>query len=227
MLSKSYKLICFDADGTLLDYDSSEAWALEQACKRHGLAFCNDTVERYRKINKRLWDALEQGKIEIERLKKERFIKTFPSVSEEEALSLSKTYLFYLQKAGFLIEGAEEVLKNLYGRYRLILLSNGLAATQEGRLKAAGIYHYFDSVITSESAGYAKPDKRIFDAALKGAKSKAEEALMVGDNFNADIEGAINAGMDACWYNPQNDEKDSKQIYITVKRLTELLNFLI
>ncbi|MEM5947316.1 YjjG family noncanonical pyrimidine nucleotidase [Spirochaetia bacterium 38H-sp] len=227
MPGKKYRLICFDADGTLFDYNRAEEWALKNTFLEHNLAFSGKTIETYRKINKSLWDRLEQGNIKIERLKIERFTKTFPGLSEKEALELSKTYLEHLKKTGFLISGAEETIRALHGKYKLILLTNGLAKTQEGRLRASGLYAYFDAVITSEEAGCAKPDERIFRMALSIAKVISRESLMVGDNLTADIKGALMAGMDACWYNPLYEEKNKTEEYLIIKNLKELLNFLL
>jgi len=66
-------------------------------------------------------------------------------------------------------------------------------------LVRTGLYRHFKPVIISEIAGYEKPDKRIFFKALKTAGVKAKDAVYVGDNYIADVEGAKKAGISPVW----------------------------
>lgn len=67
----------------------------------------------------------------------------------------------------------------------------------------SGIGQFFEVVITSETAGFRKPDSRIFQLAIDRAGAYTAESLMIGDNLAADIGGARNFGMDQVFFNPK------------------------
>ena len=82
-------------------------------------------------------------------------------------------------------------------------MTNGLQAVQRGRLARSVIRQYIAEIIISEEIGVAKPAKEFFDAALaRLGNPSRREVLMIGDGWNSDILGAIQQGLDACWYNP-------------------------
>ena len=93
---------------------------------------------------------------------------------------------------------SQEVLKTLHGRYKLGIIANQSAGTEE-RLVQFGIRDYFDVVVASAEAGVAKPDKRIFELALSQAGCLANEACMVGDRLDNDIAPAAEMGMYTVW----------------------------
>lgn len=74
-------------------------------------------------------------------------------------------------------------------------------------LKALGIYELFDSITTSEEAGYFKPHPRPFQLALEKAGVKAEEALYVGDNPKKDCVGAKSVGMISVLLDPSGEKR--------------------
>jgi putative hydrolase of the HAD superfamily len=91
-------------------------------------------------------------------------------------------------------------------------------------LQNSGIEHYFKTVTNSEMAGVKKPNPIIFNFALKQAQANLKDALMIGDSWEADIEGAMNMGMDALFFNEFNVEVDDK--VLQVKHLNEIKRFL-
>ena len=73
------------------------------------------------------------------------------------------------------------------------------------KLKYSKIDHYFKWVVTSESSGYRKPDRGIFDFALGCSGGAQGGMVVIGDNLQTDILGANNAGWKSVWYNPQKE----------------------
>jgi len=69
-------------------------------------------------------------------------------------------------------------------------------------LDAFGIVDRFDAVTTSEAVGYTKPDGRMFADAIERWGGDAGDAVMVGDRYPHDVEGASDAGIDAVAYGP-------------------------
>ena len=97
-----------------------------------------------------------------------------------------------------LYNGAAEVLEKLKPRYHLGIIANQNPGTEE-RLKAYGIHHFFDVIIASAEAGLDKPDPEIFRLALREAGCMPDEAFMVGDRLDNDIEPAAGLGMHTVW----------------------------
>lgn len=93
---------------------------------------------------------------------------------------------------------SREVLQSLYGIYKLGIIANQSAGTEE-RLVQFGIREYFDVIVSSAEAGVAKPDRSIFELALSQAGCTAAEACMVGDRLDNDIVPAVEMGMSAVW----------------------------
>lgn len=97
-----------------------------------------------------------------------------------------------------LYAGASDVVSALHGKYRLGIIANQSLGTQE-RIDNWGIGKYFDVVMASAEAGCAKPDPRIFTAALQKAGCEAGEAVMIGDRLDNDIVPAKKLGMKTVW----------------------------
>ncbi len=91
-----------------------------------------------------------------------------------------------------------DVLQSLHGRYKLGIIANQSAGTEE-RLVQFGIRDYFDIIVSSAEEGVAKPDKRIFELALQRAGCTAAESCMVGDRLDNDIAPAAEMGMYTVW----------------------------
>ena len=89
-----------------------------------------------------------------------------------------------------------------YPKLKIALISNAARSTETYKrtLDALGIGEYFDHFVISCEIGYLKPRKEIFRHALKLLGVKPEEALHIGDLFNADVVGAVSCGMNACLY---------------------------
>lgn len=114
------------------------------------------------------------------------------------------------------VPGAPEVLRTLSGKYVLGLLTNaGISDTRLVKLALArlGLVDFFKVVLTSQDLGAKKPDAIFFTKALEAVGCLACEAVMVGDNYDADIRGAKMAGLRTVWYNPSSSVPPHGQAY--------------
>ena len=198
-----YELVFLDLDGTVLDFARAEREALAGLFSGHGLALDGRTKEAYERVNRALWAALERGETTIGELKVERFRRLFAETGiGEDAERWSADYIDRLSRGIFPIEGAEETCAYLAGKYRLVAISNGIAAVQRLRVANSFLARHVDLLIVSEEAGCAKPDPAIFEYASReaGFHDKAR-MVMVGDSLASDIQGAVNFGIDSCWTN--------------------------
>ena len=114
-----------------------------------------------------------------------------------------------------------ETLEYLKSKYELVTLTDWYAESQGERLKKAGLLKYFETIYSAENTN-RKPFKEAFIRAI--GTNKPEECVMIGDIIERDVKGAINAGLQAIWYNPNNKEKDMECITISkIEKLRDIL----
>jgi putative hydrolase of the HAD superfamily len=133
-------------------------------------------------------------------------------------------YLEICPTKTILMPGAIETLDYLADKYDLHLITNGFAETQRRKLKHSDLGKYFQSLTISEEVGVQKPHPLVFETALKNAGSNLKTSHYVGDNFEADVKGALNSGWKAYWYT-QNDNSFEHERCSTISRLNELKNY--
>ena len=198
-----YEFIFLDADDTLLDFLKTERAAITESFTRFGLEPTDALIRRYSAINQSCCERMERGEITRQRVLIERFERLFGELGADiDPQTFEHTYQYLLGQWAFLVEGTFEILEYLRPKYKLYIASNGVAATQDSRLRAAGLVPWFDSIFISERIGRNKPDKEYFDrcfAQIPGFRH--DRALIVGDSLSSDILGGKNAGIDTCWFN--------------------------
>lgn len=201
---KTYELLLLDADETLFDFRRAEAFALERAFAERGLAASPETVACYDAINKEIWRRFERGEIDQATLKVERFALLFADLGVGlDPADFSERYLAWLGRGAFLLPGAEELCAYLAAKYRLAIVTNGIAKVQRPRFEASPIRRHFGAIVISEEVGAAKPQPAIFERACEamGVFDKSK-VLMIGDSLSSDIAGGAAFGVDTCWLNP-------------------------
>jgi YjjG family noncanonical pyrimidine nucleotidase len=199
-----YKFILLDADNTLYDFDKAEAESLKATLEHLGVPCSETIISTYSAINLNLWKLYEKNLIAKETIKTQRFTELFHHLSvQADAYIASEVYRSHLETKSLLLPYALEVCEQLARHFVLAILTNGVATTQRSRFTLSPINKYITHLVISEELGTAKPNKAFFDAALDIIGCDASDALMVGDSLSSDIQGAINAGIDCCWFNPK------------------------
>jgi YjjG family noncanonical pyrimidine nucleotidase len=226
---QQYQWLLFDADGTLFDYDKAESAALRQTFGLVGVAFDRDHLAAYRRINQALWQAVEKGEVKPAFVKVRRFELLLQTIGiAYPPADFSAQYLECLAERSELIADAAEVMQVLQKKYRMAILTNGLQAVQRGRLSRSVIRHHVAEIIISEEIGFSKPAKEFFDTArARLGHPSRQELLMIGDGWTSDIIGAIEYGLDACWYNPGHNPRPAAcELTREIASLRELVEWL-
>ncbi|MBC7234820.1 MAG: HAD family hydrolase [Chloroflexi bacterium] len=98
------------------------------------------------------------------------------------------------------------VVRQLRERYRLALLTNGLPELQGPKIAALGLEPFFELIVISGALGVGKPAPIPFLHILERLNVSPQEAVMVGNNWRADIGGAHGIGMRTVWVHRPSDE---------------------
>ena len=199
------KSVFIDLDETLFDFHKAERIALTKMLSHFGIVPDAEMTKRYSLINKSQWELLEKKEKTRDEVLTDRFTIFFREIKVNvDSKKAREIYENFLGEGHYFIEGAEELLKALYGKYDLYLASNGTAKVQDSRIARSGIAKYFDGIFISQRIGYDKPSREFFECCFKEIDGFSKEtAIIVGDSLSSDILGGINAGIRTCRYNPE------------------------
>ena len=199
------KNVFFDLDHTLWDFERNSALTFALLFNKYKLDIdLNSFLTVYVPINLEYWRLYRNEAISKEYLRFNRLSDAFKklniNVSDNLINKISYAYIENLPKFNHLIDGAQELLLYLKKKYKLYLITNGFRSVQSNKLKNSGIDNFFLSVYDSESVGVKKPNPLIFNHALENSGCIANESIMIGDSFEADIKGSLAVGMKAIHY---------------------------
>ena len=223
------KAIFFDLDHTLWDFEKNSALAFEVILPKYNIAVSiNRFLELYVPANANYWKLYRDGHITQQQLRYGRFKDVFIAlnydINDKLIHTLSEEYIRLLPTNNHLFEGTIELLEYLKPKYSLHIITNGFHEVQALKMKSANIDHYFETVTNSENAGFKKPHPSIFEFALAAANVEKCDSIMIGDCIEADVQGALDCGLDAIFFNEHYIETHSS--IIQVNHLLELKNLL-
>lgn len=230
----AYKDLFFDLDHTLWDFELNSKETMQELYLTHQLASIGITdfdafFTIYIAHNHRLWDRYSKGFIKQDELRWKRIylsLLDFKIGNEKLARDMSVDFLEILPTKKKLFPYTIEILTYLKNKnYKMHLITNGFESVQFKKINNANIAHFFNEVVTSEASNSLKPQKEIFEYALKNANAQLDQSIMIGDNESADIQGGINAGMDTIFVNHLQTIPTVPATF-TITHLKELENIL-
>lgn len=224
-----YKHIFFDLDNTLWDFERSSTRTLEvlyaaYELKTIGIDSFEDFHETYVENNIQLWVLYRKSEITKSDLNVKRFHDTLKEFGINDialAQKMANDYVATSPYSGMLMPNAIELLELLKNEYALHIITNGFDELQHIKLETTGLDKYFDKIMTSESVGHKKPELAFFEYAMRITGAKCEDSLVIGDDYDADIMGAIAANIDYIYYNP-NKIKHERIVMHEVNDLMEI-----
>lgn len=225
------KVILWDIDGTLLDFEKAEKQAIRKCFEIFQLGECTDEmIRRYSVINKGYWERLERKEITKPEVLVGRFQEFFKSegIVTDCAEKFNEEYQLRLGDTICFCDDGYELVKGLKNRVKQYAVTNGTKVAQVKKLNKSGLIDLFDAVFISEDVGIEKPDVKFFELVwdVIGQYEK-DEVIIVGDSLTSDMQGGNNAGILCCWYNPKGLENtNGVKLDYEIQDLQEILEIL-
>ncbi len=214
------KHIFFDLDHTLWHFEKNSSLTFDFLLNKYNINVgLQSFLKIYMPINFSLWNLYRDDKITKEYLRHNRLKSTFeklninikPSVID----NISDDYVKHLPDNNFLLKDAITVLDYLFKKYTLHIITNGFTEVQNTKIINSNLKKYFTCIIDSETVGVKKPHSKIFQYAYDVCKAtNKNQCLMIGDNYEADVMGAINNGFKAIHLNSNNENLHKDSIII-------------
>ena len=224
------KALLIDIDGTLLDYRQSEALGISAIMEHYGVTPTPELAAHYHDVNQSFWEKYEKGEITRAQINEGRYPAFFGELGVEvDPEVCEEIYQNFVNNRLVPVEGAEDMLRYLSGKYLLYAASNGYSDKQRERLRKAGMISYFTDIFISQETGSQKPQKEFFDYcfARMPAGLKRDEVMIIGDGLTSDMRGGNNAGIHTCWLNAFGEVNHAGvSIDVEIHSLAEIRNFL-
>ncbi len=228
-----YKHLFFDLDRTIWDFETNSNHALTELADKYklidkGVDSVDAFIKEFFQINEALWDQYRRDLINKETLRYERFYRTLLKYSindKDLTKKFGDDYVAISPLKTSLFPHALETLEYLNEKYVLHIITNGFEEVQHIKIKSCGIKKYFTEIVTSERAGFKKPDARIFEYSLSVSLADKNNSIMIGDCLIADIGGARDAGMHQVYFNPDANQH-SEEVTYEISSLKELRDIL-
>ena len=204
--ARRYDVLLCDADNTIFDFSRAEEIAFASACEAMGIAPTGELLHIYSEINDALWKLFERGGIDQPTLRVRRFEQFLAKigVTNVDPKAMSEAFVTSLGQQAVMIPGAADAVRRWSRVVPVVIVTNGIARVQHGRMDRSEIKGDIAGLVISEEVGAAKPDpKMVYEGLRIAGVTDKSRALMLGDSLTSDIAAAANAGVDACWYNPK------------------------
>jgi putative hydrolase of the HAD superfamily len=200
--------VLFDLDDTLFDHHHSARAALAGVHANFASSASFDDFERHHiHFLEEMHIEVLAGRVPLDDARRERFRRVFAAlglaIDEGTTDAVACAYRDGYMAARRAMDGAAALLAELRPHARVAVVTNNLLEEQQNKLEYCGLAPLVDALVASEDVGVSKPDPAIFRIALDRVGASKQDAVMVGDSWQADIAGAHAAGIRAVWFNPQ------------------------
>lgn len=202
--------LCLDLDDTILDNRSSmrRAWGAVADRISAGVPGLDraDVLAELPRSTRWFWSDGERaawGRLDLPGARREIVAHLLAALGREDATLVAEAAELYTRLRHSelrLHDGAHELLERFRTRVpRLALVTNGAAAVQREKLERFALERYFDHVQLEGEFGAGKPDPSVYHNVLTTFQVPPSACLMVGDDYHADVLGALAVGMSAAW----------------------------
>jgi HAD superfamily hydrolase (TIGR01509 family) len=210
------EMVWFDLDDTLYDHSYSVARAMERIRAEYP-AFSghqpHELAVLYNQALNEVYLEYLRGNIDFAEMRRRKLHRFFHAAGIPEPGAPDNAEFHRVYDEAYCVErratpGSIEAVRHLQERgIGVAVLTNGTQRIQEEKLRIIGLTSLLPCLLTSDKAGATKPDPEIFEWALRQSKCAAHCVLMIGDNLQNDVEGALRAGIRAAHYSPSSAER--------------------
>jgi HAD superfamily hydrolase (TIGR01549 family) len=223
-----YQLIVFDIDDTLFDYKATETSALKTVCSNYGIdCHFDDIYKKYKNANneaKVIIGGLGADNLdEFRRVRATLFLKSIGR-SDISVSAFVETYLEYAA-CGILVDGVYETLSEIT-HITKVAATNGSTYPRKNKLMNSPIMPFFKAFYSSEEMDISKPNPVFFHRIVDELGFSKSQTLIVGDEWETDVEGALSSHIDVCWFNSKRRKmpiQNSQQQIYEINQFNQLL----
>lgn len=230
----NWDLICFDLDDTIVDYEQTFKNAVRHCFSifvGSKLVRFEDWFSLFKKFCDEYWDDYECKRMTREEYRRCRFLDTMASLGlkadEKLADQFHEHFDRVVSKFVVPIHGIIPFLQHLHSiSVKLGIVTNGKMKTQSEKIHFLGLNSIFpdDAIIVSETVGIEKPSPEIFEYAYMNLAPNCRHKLFIGDSWEHDVVGALEAEWEAIYFNTRHQPPTTKHIPLAVcKNAGELL----
>ncbi|MDD4066462.1 MAG: HAD-IA family hydrolase [Clostridia bacterium] len=236
-----YEMILFDLDDTLIDNLENVRHAYTKMVELVGEKYSEEGFKKWCDLDDKFWIDFYEKRIIVPKeyqSPQELFINYVVSlrykmyfndkITLEKAFEINDLFLASLKEIVVPIDGAYEVLNYLHDKYKLVIATNGANSAVKSKLKKIDCLDFVDNIFSADMTRQTvtKPSKEYFEELKEYLNfHNNEKLLIIGDSLKSDVQGGMNARIDSCWFN-RNDEALPKQYepIMVVNSLKELIN---
>lgn len=221
--------VFLDVDNTLLDFHLCALDSIKRGFDTWGMEYNDNVFTVFNEINDGLWHRIEKGEMTRDELFRIRWQLIFDRLGiDRNGPDFEKMFVANLAESAIPVEGANDLVEYLAGKYDIYVTSNAIHRQQIVRMTKAGMIDYIKDIFTSEVIGFAKPTKEFFDECFRRIPDvKKENVIIIGDSLTADIKGGVDYGIKTCWFNFKGEKYDVRpECDYIVDRLCEIKNIL-
>jgi len=225
--------VLFDLDDTLFDHAGTARAALAAtAAERpalHGVPL-ETLYQRYSELLEELHPLVMTGQLTYLAAREQRFARLLaPYEPAAEAADVAARHYAHYQQQRRPVAGALALLQRLRPTCKIGIVTNNRTAEQQQKLRFLGLASLVDALITSEQVGVLKPDPAIYAVALARLGASPAETVMVGDNWTADVLGALAVGIRPVWLNRFGAARPLPHVaeLASLEPMEEVLNLLV
>lgn len=224
--------VIFDMDGTLIEH----TWQLTTICEALFAKFADklapltheEFFDCFWAKSYDMWHMMVDKVLDGQTAAQYAYANTLRSLGQDPGLAgpMLEYWVELVLQEAVPFDDTYEVLNTIRHKYTTGILTNGYIHLQRQKIEKYRLAEFVDFTLVSEEAGYHKPDRRVFEQALEIAGRPApDEVLFVGDNLEADIGGALGAGLTPVLIDTKNRANPPEGV-LEINKLAELLRLL-